>query len=233
MEPYHELDPLGDIVLILSTNSLVPDVEPLIDDNAVCVDAHDFSTTTSLPDDEGQEVPVQVSSSSTTTSLPDFDGGQEVRIRVSSKHLTLASRVFKNMLKPGFLEGDKLHDPGYVEFLLPDDNPAALLILLNLVHGRIRTVPRKVDIVTLLELAILVDKYELLEITEMILDFWLENPKKKIKEGFDEDLIPWMCISYVFRKPEIFRQVTKTAQLESEGPIDNYSLPIPVPVLSG
>ncbi len=40
-----------------------------------------------------------------------------------------------------------------------------------------------------------------------------------------------MCISWVFRKPEIFEKVTRVAQLESEGNLGASQLPIPQSVL--
>ena len=151
---------------------------------------------------------------------------------MSSKHLTLASPIFKIMLQPKFKEGLQLHSHGYAELPLPDDNPAALLILLNLIHGQFRKVPRKIDLWMLTELAVLVDKYELLETTEMLLDYWLQHLKGTIPVVLNDDLLPWICISRVFRKPDIFEKVTKVAQLESEGLLEVSEWPIPEHVLS-
>ena len=153
-------------------------------------------------------------------------------MRVSSKHLTLASPIFKAMLQPKFKEGLQLHSHGYAELPLPDDNSAALLILLNLIHGQFRKVPRKIDLWMLAELAVLVDKYELLETTEMLLDYWLPHLRCTIPLVLNDDLLPWICISRVFRKPDIFEKVTKVAQLESEGLLEVSEWPIPEHVLS-
>lgn len=83
----------------------------------------------------------------------------------------------------------------------------------------------------LTELAVLVDKYDLLEATEMFLDSWFEDLQNNVPQEFNEDLLPWICISWVFKKQEIFERVTKTAQRESDGPIEEYRLPIPGSVL--
>ncbi|MCJ1430818.1 hypothetical protein MMC27_000168 [Xylographa pallens] len=206
----HVLDPAGDLVLILNPTSLVADDKSL------------SKVHTNGSDSAG---------SPTSNSKANTSKSQEVRIRVSSKHLTLASRVFDSMFKPGFSEGDKLRTQGHADIQLPEDNPAALLILLNLLHGRIRAVPRKINLAMLTELAILVDKYELLEITEMFLDSWLEGMENSIEEEFNDDLLSWICISYAFRKAEIFQRVTKIAQLQSKGPIKEHRLPIPESVL--
>ncbi len=109
---------------------------------------------------------------STLAVKPDEEYPCEMfHVRVSSKHLILASPVFKRILQPSFKEGQEVSSQGYIELPLPDDDPAPLLILLHLIHGRIRKVPRTVDLGMLTNLAILVDKYELLETTEMIKDY--------------------------------------------------------------
>jgi len=86
------------------------------------------------------------------------EGGalQEVRIRVSSKHLTLASHVFVSILQPGFQTEDELHLNGRTELPLPEDDPVALLFLLYAIHGRWREVPHNIDLRTLTEISILV-----------------------------------------------------------------------------
>jgi hypothetical protein len=197
---YHEVDPDGDLVLIVGSSSCDADGEGNIDDSV--------SETPPAKEPAGEGIEASAS-----------DGDQEVRIRVSSKHLALASRVFQSMLRPGFLAGDQLRSQGFANLSLPDDNPAAMLILSNLVHGKNRRVPLKVKTSMLLELAILVDKYELLEITETILGSWFKNLKNDIPQGFSEDLLSWICISWVFENEELFEQATKLAQLEGEGPV--------------
>lgn len=135
------------------------------------------------------------------------------------------------MLQGSFKEGQQLSSQGHTELPLPDDNPAALLILMNLIHGHTRKVPRTVDLGMLTELAVLVDKYELLEATEMVVDHWFQGLESDIPLSFTDDLLPWMCLSWVFKKPEIFRKVTRVAQLESEGLLEVDQLPIPQSVL--
>ena len=157
---------------------------------------------------------------------------QDVRIRVSSKHLTLASPVFRAMLKVKYKEGLDLCSQGHVELPLPDDNPAAFLIILRLIHGQIRKVPRKIDFWMLTELAILVDKYELSETVEMLLDFWLQDLESTIPLTLNKYLLPWICISWVFKKSEIFNNLTQIAQMESKGLLEANQLPIPEYVLS-
>ena len=164
--------------------------------------------------------------------MDEQDLFQAIRIRVSSKHLTLASPVFRRMLSANYKEGLHLCSQGHAELPLPDDNPAAFLVILHLIHGQIRKVPRQIGLSMLTEMAVLVDKYELLESVEMLLDPWLQNLKSTIPLTLNNDLLPWICISWVFKKPEIYKKVTKIAQAESEGLLGENQLPIPESVLS-
>ena len=168
------------------------------------------------------------------TALTSDEKGlwQAVRIRVSSKHLTLASPVFRTMLSVKYKEGLNLYSQGHAELPLPDDNPTAFLIILHLIHGQIKKVPRKIDLWMLTELAILVDKYELSEAVEMLLDYWLQDFESTIPLTLNNDLLPWICISWVFKKSDIFKKVAKIAQTESEGLLVANQLPIPECVLS-
>ena len=163
-------------------------------------------------------------------SVTEADEGQPRQkrlIRASTRHLILASAVFKRLFHVSFKEGCQLSSQGYTELLLPDDDPAALLVLLQLIHSHIRKVPRTVDLRTFTETAILVDKYELLETTELVADHWFQALANDIPSTLNENLLPWICISSVFKKPEIFKKVTKVAQLESEGRLEVDYLPIP------
>ena len=156
---------------------------------------------------------------------------QQCRIQVSSRHLVLTSAVFRGLLHVGFREGGRLSSQGYTELLLPDDDPAALLVLLNLIHGHFRKVPRTVDLPLFTEIAILIDKYELLETTELVADHWFKGLVDEIPWYLNETLLAWMCISWILKKPDIFKEVTRVAQLESGGRLEVDCLPIPQSVL--
>ena len=168
----------------------------------------------------------------TTLTSEEKESCHAVRMRVSSKHLTLASPVFRSMFEVKYKEGLSLQSQGHAELLLPEDNPAAFLIILHLIHGQPRKVPRKITLNMLTELAILVDKYDLLEPVEMFLDYWLQDLTSTIPRTLDDDLLPWICISWVFKKSNIFKKVTKIAQMESEGLLDADHLAISEWVLS-
>lgn len=155
-------------------------------------------------------------------------------MRVSSRKVMLASPVFKAMLKHSFMEGTTLRATGKVEVPLPDDDPVAFALLMDIVH---ETKPRAapvMDTLFLTKLAILVDKYRLQQYVATHSDEWVESLRVEIPQTFTPELLHWLCISWVFRRPMEFNLVTRIAERESLGQdLDTYSqalndnLPIP------
>ena len=61
-------------------------------------------------------------------------GIADIEVRVSSKHLTLGSPVFKAMLSRNFSEGRTLHENDNVRIPLDDDPIDGMMVLLKLLH---------------------------------------------------------------------------------------------------
>lgn len=150
------------------------------------------------------------------------------------------SPVFTTMLKYTFLEGATLKKFGKVSVPLPDDDPVPFAVLMNIVHGRSRWqhVPRHVDLHFLTRLAMLVEKYMLREACENFISDWFEGIKLDIPQSLTPDLMHWLCVSWVFRRPDEFNHVTRIMERESNGlDLDTYSrelkadLPIPQRVM--
>lgn len=98
--------------------------------------------------------------------------------------MTLASRVFDAMLSDGrFKEGAELITRGKVEIELPDDDPVAFSIMAQVIHGRNRSVTRNVTFTMLLNLAILVDKYQTHDVLGCISEHWIEDLSKRTLVG--------------------------------------------------
>ena len=112
------------------------------------------------------------------------------------------------------------------ELPLHEDDPDTLLILLHAIHGRFRRVPRKVDLKTLTQIAILVDKYELLEVTDLLLDHWLRDIEDTFPSTFDDDLLSRICVAYIFQRETTLQKLIGIATLESSGILDRGNLPI-------
>ena len=114
---------------------------------------------------------------------------------------------------------------------LSGDDPAALLLFLRLLHVQFKKVPHNVDLRMLTQIAILVDKYELLEITHFLAGGWLSGIKHTIPTELNYDLLAWILITEVFEETAIFQQVQKVAIFKSNGLLNASGLPIPRQIL--
>lgn len=152
-----------------------------------------------------------------------------VHMRVSSKHMILASKVFHAMLKRGvFKEGKELATSGTLELPLPDDDPAAFAILLNIIHGHTRKVPRIINLEMLTSISVLVDKYNLHEAVEVYSDMWITHLQESV--DYTKQNFPRLSISWVFKKSDIFRDVTRQAQCSATDTFaDNEAIGLPIP----
>jgi len=163
---------------------------------------------------------------------------QKSQFLISSKHMMLVSPVFRAMLQPGFKEGTMLQSEGKVEVSLPD-HAGAFTILIDIIHCRLKRVPLKVDLHMLLEIAILVDKYQMYEVVDVFSDIWVRELVATLPKTYSADVLPWLCISWVFELEDQFKQLTRILESERtwqddlkmiEGSL--WDLPIPESVTS-
>ncbi|KAH7420007.1 hypothetical protein BKA64DRAFT_752560 [Cadophora sp. MPI-SDFR-AT-0126] len=217
-------DPDGDLILILPKSQA------------------ETIGTTKNEEPARKRAKLSVSHGQTASESPN------IRMQVSSKHLAMASPVFKAMIAHGFAEGEALRAHGKVEIPLPGDDSADMTILLDIIHGRSRRVPREVSMTLLALLAIAVDKYLLQEVSEVYSDIWIDSFKDEFDDfmtAFDEasDLsiqLMWLTISWVFRNPVKFKTATKNliknkisceSEVETRVPGTDQVLPLPISVL--
>ena len=125
-------------------------------------------------------------------------------MQVSSRHLILASRVFKAMLSGGFQEGALLESTGKAEIPLEDTDSVAFEILLDIIHGRHKRVPRNVDFDCLVEIATLTDMYELHESVELAITGWLDYAHSTGSRYLSslKGKMQWLWICHVFKVPK-------------------------------
>ena len=160
---------------------------------------------------------------------------QTVYLRVSSKHLILASAMFRKMLDSDqFSEGRTLHSNGNLIIPLPDDSEA-LIILMYIVHGMTNLVPRKVTLDTLTKLAILIDYYQLHVAVGLVSGTWIADQKQRsFPKSYVPEVIPWLYISWVFLMEDEFTQLTRILQYESDDRLEDIigkDLLIPAPIV--
>jgi len=155
---------------------------------------------------------------------PESPGG--VKIRVSSRHLILASPYFRNMLEREWKEGKTLQTDKYVEVEVEDVDADALVTVMHIIHGKSRSVPKTVDLEMLAKVAVIVDLYECAEAVEVLTDIWLAHLSRALPSEYSRDTVLWICISWVFRQRNEFLSATSAAMKYSRGPFQDLGLPI-------
>ncbi|KAG9229346.1 hypothetical protein BJ875DRAFT_387537 [Amylocarpus encephaloides] len=155
---------------------------------------------------------------------------QEVHCVVSSRHIMLASEHFQTLLSGDFEEGLALRKTGHVTIPLSDD-PDTLIILLNIVHGATRKVPRQVSLELLRKLAVMVNDYGMLGSVEFFADTWIDHSKREGLPGsYTEDVLSWLFVFFVFERAEEFKDMTKLTQRECDENFDQNAREILLPV---
>ncbi|KAK1830933.1 hypothetical protein QBC39DRAFT_260074 [Podospora conica] len=151
---------------------------------------------------------------------------------VSSRHLILASPVFKKMLTGSdWSEANKVEGQFRVD--ASEWDPAAFAIVLNLVHGWHRRTPKSVTLETLANIAAIVDYYEFYEAVEVACSSWVSTLRvsEPIPEEPGRKLYLWMLNAWVFGLDDIFKSTTKAAILHATSVLEAPdNLPIPAKV---
>ena len=221
--PSYAFDPDGDLVLVLTSPTNKPDAA-----------GKDTTEGTADPASKKRKRFSLVLPSSPKESLVTVV--EVVKMTVSSKHMCLASPVFKAMLQPGrFREGLYKNAAGQMEVSLPDEEEALIVIILNIVHGHNRRVPKKVGLELLTKLAVLADKYQMVEAIEWCSNTWIDNIIAV--EGLPHgdwgdyrDTQRWIAVSWVFKRQKEFSTVTRAAVMASGSSLSEETdseLPIP------
>lgn len=138
------------------------------------------------------------------------------------------------MLRPGgFLEGRELAQNGIVDISLPDDDPDALKIILQIVHVRHRDVPQKIVMDLMLKVLILADKYQMVGCLAGYTKSWLQgigiDPDEDEPEPDEDKLIGWLTISWILELPAHFRFTTLALILENKGDVAELLEELPIP----
>lgn len=200
----HEIDPDGEVFLVYENP------QPAVTDQE---DVEEYPSNT----------PTEVD------AAPDAAPEAEpvyAEIRVSSKHLMLASPYFRRALDGNLEEGTTLRGQGSVRLRQGNGDLEAMLIIMNIFHHRTRSVPRVISLEMLARIAILVDIYECHEALEMFTDTWILVLRSTMPVTFTKSAVLWLGISSVFGRSSEFCPSTILALEHSKGPIETYGLPI-------
>jgi hypothetical protein len=211
----YECDPHGDVILLLRE----PDAPFAVWEDVVAPKVVEYAPTDNEPDTE----PVETSNSK-EEGLPER---RCMEMRVSSRHLILASSYFNRMLNGEWKESNTFQSDGCVRIEISDWDIDAIQLLMDIIHGRTRKVPQAISLEMLAKIAVLVDYYDCLEVVEIISRIWIQKLKSTVPGVHSRDLVLWLCISWVFQKSETFQNATMVVMMHSTGPLKTMDLPIP------
>jgi hypothetical protein len=153
----------------------------------------------------------------------------EVHCVVSSRHMMLASQYFQTFLSGNFNEAITLRTKGHVSIPLSADLDA-MIILLNIVHGASRKVPRQVSLEELSKLAVLVSGFGMLETVQFFSDTWIDNFQQEgLPKSYNENVLPLLFVFWVFDRPAEFKNMTRLTQRECEKTLDEDVQDVPIP----
>lgn len=111
---------------------------------------------------------------------------------------------------------------GSVHIPLPDDNPELFLIVMAIIYQKDDKVPKNMDSLTLARIATIVDNYEFHQAVEKQARIWIDKLEDDIPDTFNDDVISWLWISWVFRLHTLFRKITAISQREARGPLSTH-----------
>ncbi|KAG5966721.1 hypothetical protein E4U56_001186 [Claviceps arundinis] len=221
--------------------------------------SHDEQTPESISPSIDPNVPIEreIKSDSAEKDL-DTDSQEtpqensdrhEVEFRLSSRHLALASPVFKAMLSgfwkesaPSSDEDNGLAKPWsplqsgsscqvHYELTATEWVVKDFLLLMNIVHGHSGQVPYSIDLETLARMSVLVDYYQCQEVTKFAVGLWI-GKIPRLPRQYGRDCIIWIFASWVFSRSEIFEKMTLLAITSSDGGLGKIYLPFPPMLLS-
>ncbi|OAL26300.1 hypothetical protein AYO20_10177 [Fonsecaea nubica] len=222
-------DPSGDVFLLLERTDITPTDDVTPHQPTGDAPAHD------VPADDAPTDGISIDQSVIEISkqLNDADGDpsaklarREVELQVSSKHLSLASKVLCHCL-----EGLPIGDKDVRTIPLPHDDLGAMQILLNIIHGLTRRVPRRVDVSVLSRVVVLIDKYEFHETAEVLTDIWLESLQPTILQDH-QTLAANIFICWVLKKPSEYNILTKKAIWETSCGLEDEDGCVPYWIIS-
>lgn len=114
---------------------------------------------------------------------------REIRYKVSSKHLTLASPAFAKALSGSWREGSTLREKGTVTINVEDWNSEAFLTILNIFHGRFSDIPNQVGVELLAKLTVLADYYQCLANVEVFAHMWMKDGESFLPRVYGRELL--------------------------------------------
>lgn len=155
---------------------------------------------------------------------------EEKQFLCSQKHLTLASRRASKIFSSNFKEASK-EDDGFYHWKFGDLFDAeAFELVLKIIHGKSRNIPRTVSLDLLAAMASIVDDLECHDTIAFFSQGWI-LAYGNITPASTKTLAQLILVSFVFENARIFKTASRLAIIHSRGTVSSYELPIRVAIM--
>ncbi|KAK3343133.1 hypothetical protein B0H65DRAFT_540651 [Neurospora tetraspora] len=131
---------------------------------------------------------------------PDSED-QQLRLRVQSAILREASTVFRAMLSPPWIESKGISAENPKEIHLPEDDPEAMETVCLALHFLNNDVDPETSGLMMLHVAILIDKYDLMNAMHFVITTWFQQPKQ---HRTPEDAMYRIAAAWVLQNEDFF-----------------------------
>ncbi|KAL7942943.1 hypothetical protein V8C42DRAFT_330844 [Trichoderma barbatum] len=223
MEPtLYEIDPNGDTLLVLLRANA-----PFAELPLFSMPQEERTQSASTPGDDAADKSQEAGSKAA------------VYMRLSSKHLTLASAHFQKLAANNWKQTPEADYSTWVvnakgwnyryQFSAHSWDEEAVRILMDILHGRTAKVPREVKLEMLAKIAVLVEYYQCHEAVGFFAQTWLSIPSIQQVHGVGQrNYMLRLVASLVFPENESrpFLMLTEKIIQKSSGPIVSLGLPI-------
>ncbi|KAM0268795.1 hypothetical protein ACHAPA_004723 [Fusarium lateritium] len=169
-------------------------------------------------------------SSTEASTEPSTEHPAEKQFLCSQKHLTFASRRASKIFASTFKEASKEEDGLYHWKFEDVFDVEAFELVLKIIHGKTRDVPRAISLDLLAAVASIVDDLECHDTLAFFSQSWMAN-YEKLAPTYAKTLAQLILASFVFENASVFKTATKLAILHSQGAVLSYDLPIRVAIL--
>lgn len=107
----------------------------------------------------------------------------------------------------------------------------ALAVVMDIIHGRTRRVPRSLELDMLAKVAVVVDDLQCHEAVEIFSDMWIGELDDLVPSRYTRDLVLWIFIASVFQRQKLLDSAIRTAILQSTDEFRTLNLPIPTRIV--
>ncbi|PWY67613.1 hypothetical protein BO94DRAFT_503713 [Aspergillus sclerotioniger CBS 115572] len=165
-----------------------------------------------------------------------YDKGEEegdgmvVRFKASARHLSSSSPFFRALLLSGFSESIKFKAEGSVAVSTKQWDADAFLYVLKILHCKHHELPRQVDLDMVAKVCVVGDFYGCQDAVRFATQCWITK-LKPVPNNKYRPLLLWLWITFFFRMPASFNEVTSIIITQGKGVIGTLGLPIPAPIM--